>query len=150
MASNVQYPSASVITNVVDSVGTVVNVVVKGVEVVDKLGEELLNDFKKREQERIRAERAKSTYVCPAYDEHELLDLFTKAKNEGLNYVVIRSDEIKEKTIKEMQECKHTRYRFDTPSRDEVETIRPDLFQTCCFVKSINLSEFVKISFSLI
>jgi hypothetical protein len=117
---------------------------------VDSFADQLIHEAKLREMERKRAELAKSTYVSPAYDEEELIQLFNASKERGLDYVIIGSGEIKKKTIELMQNSNKAKYKFTNPSMEELENMRPDLLQrSCCHVNSINLSEFVKISFSL-
>ena len=130
-------------------VGGVSEVAVKGVAVVNKFADEMIDEMRKREEERKKEEIAKSTYESPAYDEEELVEMFKKAKEKGLDYIVIKSDEIKPKTIELMQKNTKVKYRFTDPTMSDIEEARPDFFQTCCFVKKIDLSQFIRVSFSV-
>jgi len=143
--------SAVNVTNVTNNIiSESYKIIDKGMKVVDSFADQLIYEAKLRELERKKAELAKSTYVSPAYDEEELIELFRASREKGLDYVIIGSNEIKKKTIELMQNSNRAKYKFTNPSLDEIENMRPDLLQnSCCRVQSINLSEFVKISFSL-
>ena len=124
-------------------------VVVKGVDVIDKFADGLLDEMRRNEELRKKAELAKSTYESPAYDEDELVSLFKTAKEKGLDYIVIRSNEIKPKTISMMQQSTKAKYRFVDPTMEDIEDARPELIQTCCNVQKMDLHDFIKISFSV-
>jgi hypothetical protein len=141
--------TSTIIQNASNIIEKSSSVVVKGVEAIDKFADGLLDEMKKNEELRRKAELAKSTYECPAYDEDELVGLFKTAKEKGFDYVIIRSNEIKPKTIQLMQNSSKAKYRFTDPSIDDIEDSRPELIQTCCNVQKMDLHDFVKISFSV-
>ncbi len=151
--SNVTTGAQSVVNlypQVQQAVEQTVKTATKIVDGIDRFGDLLIEEIKKKEEERKRANISLSQYVSPAYDDHELLELFQVAKETERSYIIIRKDEIKKKTIEKMNEDKKMKYRFTTPSKEEVYEARPDMYQSCCLIGSVDVDSLIKINFSLI